>query len=95
MENPKVGTSGLVATFVSGSLRLLKNKCPEENLVPNENPKIGKSWLGATFVSGAVLFLKNATQRKCCPEGKSASGKLRAGTDFRCWNFAVSQNLSP
>ena len=47
-----MGTSKLVAIFVSGILLFLKKQmCSELNLVPNENPKVRTSGSVATFVS--------------------------------------------
>ena len=51
-ENPKVGTSRLGATFVSRTVRFLKNCHPNEMLSR------------ATFVSGTLRFVKKNVIRK-------------------------------
>ena len=64
------------------------------NLAPKENPQVGESGLGATSFLELCGFSKMVLRMKFGPEGKSASGKERAGSGFRFWNFAVSQKLS-
>ena len=93
-ENPQVGKIGLGATFVSGTLRCLRNNHPKEIWSRRKIRKLERAgWERPSFLE-LCGFSKIVLRRKFGPEGKSASGKERAGSGFRFWNFAVSQKLS-
>ena len=91
-ENPRVGNNGLGATFVSGALLFFFQKLsPEKNRYDNQ--QVGTSGLGATLVSGILRLLKNWHPTEMLYKRKFASWDERAGSDFRFWNFAVSENM--
>ena len=93
-ENPQVGKIGLGATFVSGTLRCLRNNPPNEIWSRRKIRKLERAgWERPSFLE-LCGFSKIVLRRKFGPEGKSASGKERAGSGFRFWNFAVSQKWS-
>ncbi len=89
--NSQVGTSGLVATFVSGALLFFSKIVTRKNRYDNQ--QVGTSGLGATLVSGILRFLKNVLRMKVGPDEKSESSNERAGSDCRFWNCAVSQKM--
>ena len=120
-----MGTSGLGANFVSGTVRFLKICHPNEMLPRRkireleitgwerlsflerccffskivtrknryDNQQVGTSGLGATLVSGILRLLKNWHPTEMLYKRKFASWDERAGSDFRFWNFAVSENV--
>ena len=90
-ETPQVGTSGLVATFVSWILRFLKKMWPGGNLLPKENPKVETSGLVTTFVSGVLRFLKKCAPNEICSLKKTRTWE-RAGWErlsfLEPWGFS-------
>ena len=68
-ENPHVGTSGLVATFVSGISLFLKKTCAPNGIWPRM--KIRKlempGWERCSFLGPRCFSSKNVIRLKCCP----------------------------
>ena len=92
IENPSVGKGGLGATFVSGTLRFLKNGHPEEMWSRMKLRKWERTgWERRSFLK-LCGFSKIVIQSKFGPEGKSASGRERAGSDFVSGTLRLLKN---
>ena len=93
MKKPQVGTSGLGATIVSGTLLFLKKMLSESMFPIWKISKGGRAgWERRSFPEFCGVS-KNVIRIKCCPERRSACGNERGGSDFRFWHFAVSQKM--
>ena len=86
-----MGTSGLVATLVSGIVRLPKKMCPEGNFDPNENPIMVRrnSILGHTLAPQHILHIglptMNAIElfQKPSPQRAAGGGRGRQSAKGR------------